>query len=317
MFESSLNAMLALFICMLIGYVATKKKVLTSDMLPVLNKLLLYIAFPIMIISILNIELTNNILIAFPIVFSVAITYNLILWGLAVLLCFIFKIRNNKGILIFSFIFSNVAFIGFPLIEAIYGTEALVYLTIFNIVFNILVFTFGVYLLQENSKRQISLKKILLTPSMIGIWIGLFLLFSQLVFPGTFENELGRTRLPYFISNALNIIGAMTSPLAMIIVGISLVQTDMKKVFTNIQLHLFSIISLIIAPFIIYLILNLLLENMMLINITTILVGLPTATISVSLAEEFNLDYIFVSEVVFISTLYSVVTIPFLCYLIA
>ncbi len=314
MFAVALNSMLSLFLCMIVGFLGIRFKFLKKEMIPIFNNFLLNITFPAMMISILNIQLTNDILKITPSALALGLLYNIILWIIAIILIKIFRISKDKrSILTFSFIFTNVGFIGFPLIESVFGQQGLVYLSMFNIVFNILAFTFGVYILQENSNEKQSLKKILTTPIMISMWIGLILLFSQIPFPHVFVSEdLGATRLPYFISKALSMIGDITSPLAMIIVGATLAETNIKKVLLDIRLHTFSLFKLILAPLIVYFILRPFVNNDTLLTITVVLSGLPTATLSVILAEEFKLDYVLVSEIVFITTLYSVIITPLL-----
>lgn len=314
MFEVALNTMLSLFVCMVVGYVGIRINVLTEEMIPTLNKFLLKITFPALMLAILNIELTKEIISVTPVSFLMAIIYILFLWIFAVILVKIFRINvTDRPIIIFSFVFTNVGFIGLALIQTVYDTQGIIYMSMFNIVFNVAVFTLGFYILHDSDMSKISIKKIFLSPVMIAIFIGLFLLFSQLIFPYVFiSEELGTTRLPYFLSKSLNLIGGMTAPLAMVIVGASLAQTNVKSVFFDSRLHIFSLFKLVVAPILLFLILKPFIGDETLLTITIVFAGLPTATMSVIFAKELGLDHIFASKIVFITIIYSVFVTPLL-----
>lgn len=313
MFVTSLTTMITLFLCILVGLLAAKQKIITPNNLPILNNLLLKITMPIMMVTALNIPLTDDILISAPLTILFSFIYNGLLWGLAILFTKLLKVHADlQKIWIFSFIFSNVSFIGFPLVGSIFGADGLVYVTMVNVAFNILVFSLGIFIISPKGSSKLSLKSIFTTPAMIGIEIGLILLFSQLVLPFTFTDGTTTTRLPLFISSTLQMIGNMTPPLAMIIVGVSLSETNLKKVILDKRLHIMSILKLLVAPLIIYVVTSFLINDPIIIGICTIMSGLPTATLGVILSQEYKQDYIYASEIFFITTIYSMITIPIL-----
>lgn len=319
MFELALSTMAALFLCIFVGFFAAKRKIIDEHGIDRLNSLLLNVTFPFMMISIFNIELTNEVIDNGVSIFLYGIFYQIILTGIA----FVFTKVINFGIereqtvgfdrnqvVRFAMIFTNTGFVGLPLIGAVLGAQGLLYASLLNIPFNIMCFTFGVFLLQPKGENHINLKSILLTPAMVGVWIGLVLLLSQLVLPGTFIVDGESVRLPAFLTNTINMVGDITSPLAMIIVGASLTQTKFTRVFADWKLHLFSVIKLLIAPVVVYLIARTFITDDEILLIVTVFAGLPTATVTTLLAERFGHDYVYSSELVFITTFYSIVTIP-------
>lgn len=315
MFVLALNTMAALFLCMLIGYIAARKKVITEQMIDGLNIFLLNITFPIMTLGVFNVELTDTIINVGPKMFMYGVLFNLILILLSYVLVYVLKVNDQKrGVLMACFIFTNGGFIGFPLILSLMGANGLLEATILNIPFNIICFSYGIYILQPKGENNISIKSILLSPVMVGVWIGMGLLLSQFIIPGTFEVDGVATRLPAPLTKTINMVGSITSPLAMIIVGAGLEKTKLKKVFTNTTLHLFAIARVVIAPFICYLFFNMIIDDQMILVIVVVFTGLPTAAVVPVLAERLKQDYVFASEAVLISTLYSLITIPLIFY---
>lgn len=313
MFTLALNTMMSLFICIFIGFFAAKRKLIDEVAIDKLNILLLNVTFPFMMISIFNIELTSEIIENGLPLFFYGLFYQAILAIIAFIFLSIFKFPNGRDkVARFAMIFTNTGFVGLPLIASVLGSEGLLYASLLNIPFNVSCFTLGVYLLQPQGENHINIKSILFTPTMIGVWIGLTMLLSQLVFPGTFDVNGEITRLPAFLTKTVTMIGSITSPLAMIIVGASLEQTKFKRVFADFKLHIFSVIKLLIAPMIVYFIAGLFIEDNQILVIVTIFSGLPSATIGTVLAERFHHDYVYSSEIVFLTTLYSLVTIPLL-----
>ncbi len=321
MFSLALSTMASLFLCIFIGYAASKKGIIDELGIDKLNSLLLNVTFPFMMISIFNIELTSRIIeVGLPL-FLYGILYQLMLTVIA----FIFTSVVNFGtsreetigfdrnkIVRFAMIFTNTGFVGLPLLAAVLGSEGLLYASLLNIPFNILCFTFGVYMLQPEGENHISVKSIFLAPAMVGVMIGLVLLLSQIILPGTFNVDGTQVRLPGFLTNTINMVAGITSPLAMIIVGASLRKTKFKLVLTNWKLHVFSLVKLLLAPLVVYLLFGLFIKDSEILLIVTIFSGLPTATITTLFAERFGHDYVYASEIVFITTLYSIVTIPIL-----
>ncbi len=310
MFTLALTTMLSLFLCIGVGFYSAKKNIINDQSLEHLNKFLINVTLPFMMINILNIDLTKEILQTMPLAIFSGFLYNFILFISAIFFVKLLKINlEKKDIVIFSLIFTNIGFIGIPLIATVLGQQELLFTAILNIPFNILTFTLGVIILDPSEHKKVDIKKIITQPAIIGIIIGLGLLLSQV-----FTNN--HSILPDFLTNTIRAIGNITSPLAMIIVGVSLVDVKFKELFLNFKLQILTIINLIVAPTIVYITLSILLDNEMAIKICTIVSALPSATVLVALAESFNIDYKYSSEIVFSSTLYSIITLPIFFYIL-
>ncbi len=313
MFVLAATTMASLFLCIFVGFVCAKRGIIDEVAIDKLNQLLLNVAFPFMLLSIFNIELTEQIVKAGPYLCLYGFIYLTILAILGYVFIKIFRVSGDlKKIMLFSFIFTNTGFVGLPLIGSVLGSDGLLYASLLNIPFNIVCFSFGIYIIQPDGQNHISLKKIIASPTMIGIWCGLALLLSQAIVPGTFIVGEHAVRLPGFLTKTVNMIGAIASPLAMIIVGASLEQTKFKRVFKDVRLHIFAFLRLIIAPLIVYLLLQNIINDPMILIIVTVFSGLPTATMAATFAEQFKHDYVFTSEIIFMTTLYSLLSVPLL-----
>lgn len=313
MFMIAFNSMMALFLCMLIGFIAAKKKVITSDVLDGLNKFLLNVTFPFMMINTFNMELTPEIAELGPKVFIYGISFQLFLLLVSVLFIKLFKVKAvNAPIYQFLFVFGNVGFVGLPLASGVFGETGMLYATIICLTFNLICFTLGIILLDNKGKSTITIKSVMLTPVMVGMWIGLFIFLSQLVFPFTFEVDGVARRLPEFLTTTVALIAGITSPLAMIVVGASLAKTNILKVFTDYRMYVYSFARLIIAPILVFLVFRLFITDPIILTIITVFAGLPPATLGTILTETYGHDYVLTSELIFSSTLFSIVTIPIL-----
>ncbi|MFV0498794.1 MAG: AEC family transporter [Bacilli bacterium] len=298
MFLNALNSMLALFGCMLIGFFCVRKKIFDDDANVVLNKLMLNIAVPAMFISAMNVEMSPELIREGSITLIAGFVYHLICVALAFFTMKIFKIKSElKPIWLFGLTFANIAFLGFPVVKDIFGEQMLFHATLFNISFNILVFSVGIIIISYGSNEIITTKKILLQPAFIGSVLGitLFLLPVQ---------------LPIFIDKILTMFGDVTPPLSMFVVGATLAATSILETFKNKFMYLFSFVKLVIIPAITYMVSNVLINDSEIVLLITVLSATPSAVLTVILAKRYNRDSELASQIVFVSTTLSVVTIP-------
>ena len=121
----------------------------------------------------------------------------------------------------FGVSFSNVGFIGIPLVSAVLGPGAVFYIAPFSAVMGVLQWTWGVFTITRN-KKVISVRKILTNPAMVA------LLISLAVFLPGFGD-----RLPAVVTSPVSMLAAVNAPLAMVLMGCYLAQADLKTVFAD------------------------------------------------------------------------------------
>ena len=290
-----INQVIVLFIIMAVGFYAKKKKFLNSVADKGLSELLLNITLPFMIITSFNIkyetEMASNA--QKILLYSFLIHISLVFISKAIF----YKFPTNKQqVFRFITIFSNVGFMGYPVLESIYGGIGVFYAAIFNIPFNILVWTVGVMLF-TGEKDFKSMRKALANPALIAVVIGIVLFVFSI-------------KLPISIESSLKIVGSTTTPISMIIVGSMLAEMKFKDAFSNLSVYYAAIVRLLIVPMIIYVTLKILRVDELLINICVILQAMPAAVMAAIIAEKYGGDSLLASQCVFITTIVSGITIP-------
>lgn len=206
----------------------------------------------------------------------------------------------------FMMIFSNVGFMGMPILQAACGENgatAVFYAAVLNIFFNLGAFTYGVIMIGYGETITTSLNlKSLLSPGILCSVIAIIVYALNLHFPATVEN-------------AMSTVGNLTSPLAMILVGSTLASMKLKEIFNEWRIYIFALIKQFILPLMLYPVFRFFITDDLLFNVMFIEFLMPIANIALMLATEYKLDYKFVSKTIFIATVMSLITIPLVLYL--
>ncbi|MPW25386.1 AEC family transporter [Alkalibaculum sp. M08DMB] len=298
------TSILTLFIVGIVGYYCRKKEILGEQTVQNLPRFLLDITFPCMIISSMQIPYSTNKLDDLKAMFLISIGVYIFSLLFALLIPKILRIEKeeDQGVYKFMSVFSNVAFMGYPVLLSIYSSEAIFYASVFNLPFNFLVFTVGIYFMQSKFKKFNF--KILINPSLISVFTGfIFFLFS--------------IKIPNMILQPVEMIGNLTTPLAMIFIGASLTNVDIKKIFTEWRLYGISLIRLIIIPMIILLVLRNFVQDPLLLGIPVIICGMPVAANCAIISSQYGCDSDIASQGIFMTTLLSMFTIPFLVFILS
>ncbi|WP_342985295.1 AEC family transporter [Clostridium saudiense] len=291
------NGIISLFLIILVGVYAAKKRIITKEINKGLTNILLKITLPCLVVSSfifdLSDELKDNIIRCFiysPLVLIISIVISYIL---------LIPIKGEKKIIIqFANVFSNCGFIGFPIVFSIYGNEGVIYASIFNLFFTAFLWTYGVILFNGKMKRE-DIKKVLLNPAIVAVFIGLIIMIFG------FD-------IPSVLSSTLDLVGNMTSPLSMIIVGVILGNAKIISYLKDKTIYYSAFLKLIIMPCILILISKLLKDTSLVIKTLIIVTAMPAAAMTSILAESFDKESEYSAVIVFITTLFSVITFPIL-----
>ncbi len=301
-FTVVLNQIAVLFILIVIGFMLKKLKILDDRFEKGLASLIISVTLPALIITSMNYEFSKELLSNSLMILG----YGASTFALMILVSYIFSkifhLENpQKGVYQFLIVFPNTGFIGFPILNAVFGREAIFYASIFNVIFNILLWTLGVYFVSKE-KKKINFN-MLINPGTVSVLIG-FMLFVLSI------------KLPYIIHSSLQTIGDTTTPLAMIMVGLLLGDARFRVLFTNIKLFIISAIRLIIIPLIVYIILSLFNLPQIVLATVVILSGMPSGANAAIFSRKFDSDYKLASQGIFLTTLLSIVSIPLIIYLV-
>lgn len=217
-------------------------------------------------------------------------------------------------------VFGNCGFMGLPFLQSLFTDPALqaeiiVYCAAVLTVFNVLNWTFGVYIL-TGDKQQISVKKVLLNPIIIGVVFSLLVFFIMqkpliaLAAEGTIAYKV-LTKL----MNSLNFLSNMVTPLSMFVIGIRLANVNLRQLFADKWAYSATIMKLIVMSLVAICIVAILPVANTIKYTIFFLFSMPSATSGVMMAVQFKKDSDFAAKVVVLSTICSSVTLP-LMYLL-
>lgn len=299
--EVILHQMLQLFIIMFLGYILYKVKLIDRDMIKKLTKLLLHVTLPAMILaSVLEQEDSQRDISAVAEVFAVGAAVYILLPLAGILVVKLMRLpKKDQGLYAFMLAYSNIGFMGFPLMDALYGKTAVFYAAIINIAFNISVFTLGVILMQigrREDRKGLEMKK-LLTP---GVSISLLSVVFYLL----------NLRLPEDIVSVVSSVGNVTTPLAMILIGATLATMDFRSIFNDWHVYPFAAVRQMLLPLIFWPVLHFFIRDTFILSVVYILLLLPIANTSVLFATEYDGNEQLAAKSVFITTALAIVTVP-------
>lgn len=288
---------LTLFILIIVGYCTRKKGLMDDNFTSKLSSLVMNIFLPCMIINSMQIEYNPNMVNKIITLIIISLFMYSISFIIAYFSKYIFKSNEDLGIYQFVILFSNVGFMGYPIVQAILGKDAIFYTAIFNLPFNLLIMTIGAFLLCRNNNNYKFSAKILLNPVIIAVFLGLLLFAINI-------------KLPKFINNPIELLGNVTTPISMLVIGSMLFSSSAFECFFNKKLYILSFIRLLLLPFIVYFLLKGILHDNMLLCIPVVISAMPAASNTAILASEYKANEGLASQAVFISTLFSIFTIP-------
>lgn len=281
-----------MFLLMILGYVIYKKGWIDSVGTKQISNLLIMVIAPIIMINTFQREFSFELLKQLGLTFIFSFISMIIGFIIAKI---IFK--KDQGLEQFATTFSNAGFIGIPLVQSILGNESVFYLSAYLVCFNVLNWTYGIYLL-TGKKEAISLKQAMVNPATIASIIGIFLFVFSV-------------KLPSVILNTFNSIGNINTPLAMIVLGVYIAQCNIKTVFNDYRVYFTSFISLVIIPIVMVFALLLIPEKYN--EIKTVILIATSAPVGVSVAifaQQYGSDYEYGSRIISLSTFLSLITIP-------
>lgn len=294
-----LEQMVVLFLLMGVGFYAYKKGFMTDETAKKISAIVVNIANPAMILtgcmSDDKIE-GRELLVVAVIVISVYV----VLMILATFMPHLLRVeKKSRGTYQNMTIFSNIGFMGFPVISALYGSGALLYASLFTIPFNVLIYTYGIAAMtsgEQKEKQKMPLSRIF----NVGVIACMITIVVYLL----------KLPIPAFIKSAATHLSNLTAPLSMMVIGASLVTMDFKKMFTDVKLLIFSVIKLLVIPIAGVLIIRQFVDNPVICGVCMIMLATPVGSMTAMLAQQYDGDYEMASRGVALTTVLSVATMP-------
>ncbi len=298
--------MVVLFIIIGVGFLCGKKNFISDDNAKNLSWIVVNVATPAMILSAgMNEESTirgSSLIIGFLITLSVYIFLTAVSFTIIPIL----KVPNDdKSVYRVMTIFSNIGFIGLPILQAAYGPEAVLYGALFQFPYNFLMYTYGIAAIRgENPLGSGNPLKKVLNVGVISSVLAVVIYVSGL-------------HMPSFVSITAKHLSSLAAPLSMMVIGQSMASIKVKELFGDARLLIFSLIKLIVVPIAGILLLGLFVDDKLILRVCYIMLATPIGSMTAMVAQQYGGNYSLASRGVALSTLLSVVTIPLISLVIA
>lgn len=303
------NQILTFVLLIGIGVIAVKCKVLDQTGLTYISKFIIKISLPLMLLTkTINGATRDQLLESLPMLFLVMCMFAALFW-LSVVLAKVFHLEHNqKQVYKAMFTFGNIGFMGIPLVVAILPERGMLYICLFTVVDQTILWTLGVYLTTPVEKAGNSLftaanLKKMANPAIVCIVLAVVCVM------------LGWT-LPGVLNTTLTGVGATTSSLSLIYIGGLFCYTDIKKYFRRLEFSAIIVVKMLIFPIVFYMILSRLPINPEIMLSLTVLSALPSMTTMAMLAESSGSDGEYAIGAVMVTTMASIITLPFIFFVI-
>jgi len=302
-----LDTLIVLFGIIAIGYFVTKRGWMNPKVNPKISELIIKLTLPALIFGSVFAEETT---------FSQKEVMNILRWGFALyfvlfILSFltIYLIKPNKedsGIYQILLIYANTGFIGYPLFGALFGAEAIFYMAVMHLPYNIFFFTIGVYIIRKSmnaDKKEENVWKSIFSPGTIASLLAILFFAFNLT-------------LPQPMIDMVITVGSATTPLALLIIGSSLTVVPFDALFKNRKLYFFTFIKLILLPLFVSLLIMPFPINDMIRIMIILSTALPSGSLVVMMASQYGDNTELASSAVFLTTVLLVLTTPLVAAII-
>ena len=294
-----------MFLLLIVGYVLYKIKIVNDDGKKQITNVVLYVVTPSLILN--TYQMDYDPATAKNIIFGLLLSALALV--MAIVVSHIIRIKCNKDALSterFAMVFGNCGFMGIPLINAVFGEIGVLYCTTYVTMFNLFCWTYGIVLMEKGKQKEKKSLweriKPLCTITILAIIVGLVMYFT-------------RIKLPKTITDTLEYIASMNTPLAMIVSGIYIAQSDLLGAFKKGRIYFLAAVKCLLIPSIFVIILLVLPVDMTLKLTILICSACPTAANTMLFANRFGGDEKRASHIFTVTTLLSVVTIPLVVFI--
>ena len=294
-FTTVFQQIVILFIMMMVGYVCSKRGILSTATIKELSKFIIYVVTPCIVVESFHRPFDSSMLNKIGITCAAAIgahVLNIILSRIMIR----DKEQSRRVVYQFATIFSNCGFMGLPLQQAILGSDGVFYGAVFIAIFNVFTWTYG-FILMGNTGQKIKMGKLLLNPGILGVAAGF------IIFITSFQS-------PKILLVPIKSFAALNTPLPMVVVGYYLSQITTLAVLKDKNLVITTVIKLLASPLLTLLMLYLMGIRGLILTSIIISASAPSAANTVIFSVLFNRDAKLAVTLVSLSTLISLFTMP-------
>jgi predicted permease len=295
MFTNVFIQVVILFVLIVAGIILTKAKILTETATKSFTDVVLYAATPCVIIKSFIREFDKSMLKNLIISFLASVILHIAFILISRLLLHS-KEKSREVVLQFGVIFSNCGYMSIPLQQALLGDIGVFYAASYVAIMNFFVWSYGLFIM-SGDKKALSLKRIVANPGLIGLVLGVIIFIFSVP-------------MPKIISEPISYIAALNTPIPMLIIGYHLTKSNILKSFKDIKCILALFIKLILLPLISLIGMYFCgIRGDLLVSLV-ISCAAPTAAITTMFSAKYNKDTALSVNMVSITTILSLVTMP-------
>lgn len=295
--------MLMIFGIVLVGLASAKRNLWAGELDRKLSVFILNVSMPALILASVmgkDLEFEASEVLTLSLV---AVVNYVILIGMACLIPQIWHVnRSRQGLARFMLAFGNVSFIGYPVCDAVFGPKAVFCASVLNIPFNLLIFTIGVSFINGGKARSAFSPKLVFSPCVVASLIAVVIALMGISVPAP-------------VGQWFHLLGDLTTPCALLIIGSSLSHIPVRDMLGNRFAYAISLLRLIVLPLVVGVVLRLMGVDHFVANVAVVLSAMPIATNGIMMCLQYGKDERVMTQGLFLSTLFSVVTIPLIAYL--
>lgn len=298
----NVEIMVILFTIVVLGYALCKLGYMGDKFDQKLSSIVIDVTCPSLILSsVMGAELPDRSLIL-PLLGIGFLTYILLLVFGFWVPRFVAKSRDEQGMIGFALMFANVGFIGYPIVSAIFGPKAVFYAALLNIPNTFFIFTAGVMLVKgEHNMKSLS-AKVLFSPAMIAAFVAALMVAFGV-------------RTPDIIARPVTMVGNITIPAALMVIGSSMARLPLKEIIGSPKVYVASLLRLVVVPLSVYFLFRFCGVSDVINNINTVIIAMPVASYGTMFCLKYGRNPSLMTEMTFVTTLGSILTIPLITLL--
>lgn len=298
----NLEVMVILFTIVILGYAACKLGYMGDEFDKKLSSIVVDITCPLLVLSsVMGKELPDRALIL-PLLGVGFLTYIILLVFGFWVPRLITQNHDDQGMIGFALMFANVGFIGYPIVASIFGSKAVFYAALLNMPNTFFIFTAGVMLVKgEYSLKQFN-PKVLVSPTMLGAFAAAIIV------------ALG-IHTPDMIARPITMVGNVTVPASLMIIGSSMAKLPVREIIGSPKVYVTSVIRLVVVPVSLYFFFKACGIGELINNVNTVVIAMPAASFGTMFCLKFGRNPSLMTEITFITTMGSIITIPLITQL--
>ena len=296
----ALQTVFTMFIVLCVGYIGRVTKIIDDPLQKGLSNLIIKIGQPFMIVSaVIKIEYSEENLRIAGIILAIGLGVHTVSALIAYFAALpLKKVPDERKISEFAILFANCGFMGIPVLRSLFGDIGAFWAAVYVVAFNIIQWTYGMILLgRDRDDIRPNLLKIFLNFGTTPCIVGILLFVTRLPIPGP-------------VSEAMNYLGSLCTPISMLIVGAILAKIPVKKLCTSVKIFYYCAVKLVFLPLAVLFLCKAVGLRAEYAMFATVVAALPTASNTVMFGESYDISPEYAAHSVAMSTFLSAATIP-------